>query len=484
MLQPGSPWWLMRHEFRLHWRGRSKTAKGKIAVIILLIVLHLIAIPAAFAIKHLPPFPQRTMALYLTISGACIFGLMISRALITAVQALYTRGDMDLLLSSPISAQAIIAVRVSFIAASVTLEFAVLIWPFATVFVLSGLFAWLKAYILLPALGLLASSIGLLLALILFYAFGARRTRVIAQVMSAIIAGGFTLLVQLPNIMRNTPGVRSTPGRGTPFLGSQIPASPMLDGVLLAPGRLAMHGFVSSVALAAACAGIFALTVWLFGQSFVRASVAAAGVSVGKGSRGKRARTSSAALRFRNSTRIILILKELRLIARDPWLLTQLFQQSIFVLPFWAVMWRQNGTREPIVWGAMIFLAGTTASALAWLTVAAEDVPELLASAPLSRLDIVRVKLEAALLPTLPLILLPVLVLWRTHFWFGLSVAICALGSAASCALLNVRDRPPARRSDFRIRNKGNVGRGLVELAVMGGWILVCTLMVRLSPWR
>lgn len=257
-------------------------------------------------------------------------------------------------------------------------------------------------------------------------------------------------------------------------LTPHLPAWP-----LLAPGRLAMHGFVSSVALAAACAGIFALTVRLFGQSFVRASVAAAGVSVGK-----RARTSSAALRFRNSARIILILKELRLIARDPWLLTQLFQQSIFVLPFWAVMWRQNSTGEPVVWGVIIFLAGTTASALAWLTVAAEDVPELLASAPLSRLDIVRVKLEAALLPTLPLILLPLLVLWRTHFWFGFSVAICALGSAVSCALLNVRDRPPARRSDFRIRNKGSFGRGIVELAVMGGWILVCTLMVRLIPWR
>jgi hypothetical protein len=82
---------------------------------------------------------------------------MISRSLFSAVEALYTRGDMDLLSSSPLAPNAIISIRAAAIAATLTLEFAVLIWPFANVFVLTGMFAWSKAYILLPALAMLAT---------------------------------------------------------------------------------------------------------------------------------------------------------------------------------------------------------------------------------------------------------------------------------------------------------------------------------------
>jgi hypothetical protein len=90
----------------------------------------------------------------------------------------------------------------------------------------------------------------------------------------------------------------------------------------------------------------------------------------------------------------------------------------------------------------------------------------------------VRVKLQAALLPILPVIVLPVLVLWRSHLWFGFSVSICALGSAVSSALLNVHSRSPGKRSDFRLRNRGRPGQGFIELLAIGGWLLVCTVMV------
>jgi ABC-2 type transport system permease protein len=198
---------------------------------------------------------------------------------------------------------------------------------------------------------------------------------------------------------------------------------------------------------------------------------------------GKRARKPRSALSFHNNLRLILILKELRLIARDPWLLTQLLQQTVYLLPMGLVLWRQSSKGVPILWGAVIMVAGFTASALGWITVAAEDVPELISAAPVTRSAIFRIKLEAAVLPILPLILLPLLFLWRSHLWFGFSLALCAFGSALSCALLNVRDRTPGRRLDFRARNKNNIGRGLVELIVIGAWIGACVLMVWLSPW-
>jgi ABC-2 type transport system permease protein len=456
----------MHHEFRLYWRGLSKSVGSKIPVLLLLILLHLIAIPMALALKRTPPLPVRAAALGLTFGGAFVLFLMISRGLISAVQALYARGDMDLLLSSPLSPRALIAVRASFIAASVTVEFGLLIWPFANVFVLFGLLAWLRAYVLLPALGMLATSISLVLALMLFHAFGARRTRVIAQVTSALIAGGFMILLQLPNIMRSQ-------GRNAAATTGALTAGlPLGDSAFLTPALAVLGGSVSTLAIFVACAAIFGLSLRLLGGAFIRASTAAASISVGR-----RTRNPSDTLRFHGNTRLILILKELRLIARDPWLLTQLLQQSIFLLPLGALLWRQRALGLPIVWGAAILLSGFLASALAWITVSAEDVPELVAAAPISAEQILRVKLQAALLPLLPVIVLPLLVLWRSHLWFGFSVSICALGSAVSCALVNVHSGSPGKRSDFRQRNKGRPGQGFIELLVIGGWLLVCTVM-------
>ena len=463
----------MRHEFRLYWRGIGKDVASKVSVLLLVIFLHVIAIPVALMVRRVPPLPQRAVALGLTIGAALVLLLMISRGLITAIQALYARGDMDLLLSSPISPRTIIAVRATFIAASVTLEFAVLIWPFADVFVLFGYLAWAKAYVLLPALGLLATTISLLLALLLFYIFGARRTRVIAQVASALIAVGFMVLLQLPNMMRPA-------GRGHPTgLGTLMASSELRDSALLAPAVAFQGSAFFTLALAAACVGLFAAAVRLLGGTFIRASTAAASISVDR-----RARRPSRALRFHGNSRLIFILKELRLIARDPWLLTQLFQQTIFVLPLGVVLWRESRTGLPIVWGLVIPLAGFTASALAWLTVSAEDVPELMAAAPISPDQMLRVKLEAALLPILPLILLPVIALSRSHGWLGFAVTICSLGSALTCALLNVRHVATSKRRDFRMRNKGRPGRGIAELLVVSGWAAICTFMVWISPWR
>jgi ABC-2 type transport system permease protein len=471
--QPGSIGWLMRHEWRLYRRGLNAFG-GNGVIIFVLVALHLLAILAALGLRHLPALPQHTAAVALTFGGVFVLLLMISRGLVTAVQALYARGDMDLMLSSPIAPRSIITVRASIIAAAVTLEFGILIWPFADVFVLFGRFEWLKAYVLLPALGALATSISLLLALILFHLFGARRTRVIAQVMSAFIAVGFTLLSQLPNIMGRQASRGSAAG-----LRAVATHAPSVDSALWVPALAVMNGFLPTLAIAATCGAIFLLTTRRLADGFIRASVASAGVSANK-----RARSPGAALQFSSHARWVLIRKELRLIARDPWLLTQLLQQCVFLLPMGIVLWRGSGGHLPIIWGVIILIAGSAANSLAWITLSAEDSPELVAAAPIAAGEVVRVKLEAALLPILPLVLLPVLVLWRSHGWFGFSVSVCAAGAALCCAALNVRDRTPGNRRDFRTRYKGRPGRGFVELAVVGVWAGVCALMVWASPWR
>ena len=152
------------------------------------------------------------------------------------------------------------------------MEFGLLIWPFANVFVLFGLLAWAKAYVLLPALGMLATSISLVLALLLFHAFGARRTRVIAQIASALIAAGFMILLQLPNILRSQ-------GRNAAAATGAFTAGlPSGDSAFLIPAFTVLGGSASTLAIAVACAAIFGLTLRLLGGAFIRASTAAASI--------------------------------------------------------------------------------------------------------------------------------------------------------------------------------------------------------------
>ena len=110
-------------------------------------------------------------------SVALVFFLltMTSLALIAAVKLLYARGDMDLLLASPVPARSIIIVRAVFIALSLLGFSGLLILPFANVFAVLGYPKFLAAYVVLTSLALLATSFGLAMAQGMFHLLGARR---------------------------------------------------------------------------------------------------------------------------------------------------------------------------------------------------------------------------------------------------------------------------------------------------------------------
>jgi ABC-2 type transport system permease protein len=460
----GSVPWLIRHELRLYWRT-SKSVSSITFLVIGQVLLHLIALGIALATQAAGgrPIPQGPVLLFITIGMGFSLLIMTSRALAAAIQALYTRGDLDLLLSSPIAPNAIVAVRAAAIALGVTFEIAMLLWPFANVFVLFGRFEWFKAYLLLPSLGMLATSLALVLMIALFRLLGPRRTRVFVQVAAAVIGMSFVLLFQLPNAMRGGgPAAR----RGNPFrdLAGNV------DGPQWIPAQLVQQGFIPTILLLIACAAILVFTVRAVGHRFVDASTLVASVS-----KGGPVRARSSTLRLRTGLRRVLILKELRLIARDPMLLTHLLGQLVFLLPLGLALWRGTAqSATPWAWLTILFLVGSTASALAWLTVSAEDAPDLLASSPVPTRALVRAKVEAALLPVTPLLLIPVIALWRTHLAFSLWLAVCAAGAGISCALLQIRNPVTRKREDFKTRHKGRGLSGLIEILVIGLWAGLC----------
>jgi ABC-2 type transport system permease protein len=475
-LAPSSIPWLTRHELRLYTRSGVFKGTSLTFLIIVEILLHLAAVLVAFVMRaasaYGAPGVPAALPLLLTtgaLAFCCIF--MLSRSLNGIVQVLYTRADLDLLLSSPMAPNSIIGVRVGTVALTVTLELALLAWPFANVFVLFGMFSWSKLYLLLPAFGMFTTSLGVVLALTLFRVLGPRTTRLVGQVLAALIGLGIFLIAQLPNLMRHGP--RHGPSNYSGFATLLRTDTGHLGGILI-PARWVLAGYWPSVLFTLISALLLLLTVRGLSGRFMRAATA-----IGSMGSARSTRVSARPLRFRGSLRAVLIVKELRLIRRDPLLLMQLLQQSIYLVPMGLVLWRQSiggPGKVPWLWLGEILVSGTLATALAWITIAAEDAPELLIAAPLTRAIVVRAKIEAALLPLVPLWLVPLLVLGRTHLWFSASLSLCAFGCSLSTALLQVY-RPPAKRDSFKMRGRSAPGKGFIEMAVILAWMLICALM-------
>jgi len=432
------------------------------------VLLHALAFAIAIATSRpgVGALPRQLILLGITAGLGFMLLIMTSRALSGAIQALYIRSDLDLLLSSPLAPNSILAVRAAAIALTVTGEVAMLLWPFANVFVLFGRIEWLKAYIRLPAIGMLATSIALFAMVGLFRVLGPRRTRVFMQIAAAVIGMSFVLLVQLPNVMRD-----GEPGAGTARALRSVNTE--AEGPLWFAARQVLDGFVPTITFAVICAAALITTVRLLRNRFIDASTLVAGIS---SSSGRRARSS--VMQFQHGIRRVLIRKELRLIARDPWLLTQLLGQFVFLVPLALLMWRQSaGGGIPWVWLGIIFVCGSIVSSLAWLTVSAEDSPELLASSPVPASAILRLKIETALLPVVPLLFVPVIVLGGSYPVYAIALAFCSAGAGISCALLQIRNPVARKRADFKSRHKGRGISGLIETAVIAVWVGLCAVI-------
>jgi ABC-2 type transport system permease protein len=402
---------------------------------------------------------------------------MASRALGGAVQSLYTRGDLDLLLASPVDRRAIIGVRMGSLAAMVAGEVALLVWPFANVFVLFGHFGWLRAYLLVPAMAMLATSVGLGVALVSFRTIGPRRTRVAMQVLAALVGMGMMLAIYMPQIMQP----EGRPG-GLPASAMALARhSGSFGEMLVVPARILLNGAMPTLVFALACTALIVATIQLAGEPIVRTLT---GIS-GGGQRGRR--SADDVVRFHGSFRVVVVLKELKLIARDPFLITQILQQNLMLLPMTFLLWRSHLGDLPLVWLAVIWLAAGIAGPLAWLTIQAEDAPDLLAAAPMSRAALVRVKLEAALLPALPVCAVPLFFLLATRPWYAICTSACAFGAALTHAALNMRNPVALRRDSFRKRHQGNFANVLLELLSLAFWLLACVGLAWLGTligWR
>jgi len=462
--KPASGPWLLAHELRLAWRGfrAGRKARGPGAIIAFAILGVMagvggVAMGLALRGQEVPVVPLAVVIFDLAL--AVILTLMLSSTLAASADALYERGDLDLLFSSPLTPRKVLFVRALGLAVNAGLWFMIPAVLLLTPSIVLGHPGWLGVFVVLAAAALGAAGAGLFLAMALFALIGPRRMRTVAQVLAAMIGAAFFLASQYRNLMGQKASESLVARIAAEAREGRIRPPPFAD----LPLRAALGEPLPLLILVALGAGIFWFAAQTLGRRFADAAAATQGAETRKGARGPT--RPFAAGPFRATVR-----KELRLIGRDAALLSQVLLRVLYMLPL-ALVLARSASHMP-AWAlagpaaAVTFLAGQVAGSLVWITVSAEDTPDLLAISPTPMSVLRRAKLTAALMPVALLLAIPIGVLAWYAPLAGLWTAIGAALAAWATGLIGVWRQKPGKRSDFRRRRGASLLATLAEMLV------------------
>jgi ABC-2 type transport system permease protein len=138
-------------------------------------------------------------------------------------------------------------------------------------------------------------------------------------------------------------------------------------------------------------------------------------------------------------------------------------------------------------------IAAQLAGSFAWIALSGEDAPEFLATAPVTRGEIERRKIESIALPIIIFLALPLAGLTWASPWSALCAAGFALGAGVSTALLNLWRQAPARRTMVLRRHSQSKLVGLIEhflsilwavgavIAIIGSWTAVVPVAIAIG---
>ena len=180
------------------------------------------------------------------------------------------------------------------------------------------------AYVAVAALGMAAVALAALATTALFQLIGPKRTRLVAQIVAAVIGAGFVIGLQLAAIVSHGTLSRFALLASQPIVG----IAPDTGSAIWWPAR-ALTGDVGALA------GVLGIGILLLGlcvalvaPRFADCATAAAG-AVPTATRQRRPVS-----RFRRaSPGAMLRRKEWTLLRRDPWLLSQTLMQLLYLLP-------------------------------------------------------------------------------------------------------------------------------------------------------
>ncbi len=470
--------WLLRHEVRLQWRAVSGTRLWIVGIFGALIWLGLHATAWLLLQGHDAVLvPPKVIIIFGALTWL-IITLMFSQAIMLSVTALFDRGDFDLLLASPLNTRTVFTVRGMGIAVSCVMLYFLLVTPFAHVGVFTGHARLLAIYPAIISIGLLVASVGMLLTLTLVRLLGARRARVVAQLFGAVVGAVMFMLSQVQNMLEHQ-------------TRDQI-AALMKDaaepGGVLAPDSMVWFPFraftgepIALLTVVTLGVGGFFLVVNLTYKRFLSGTQESV-----TGSANKVNPSSAPEVRFQNTRGGfigIVLKKEWRLIWRDPQLIAQTFLQMLYLLPVVFLVFRNSEAVSYVVPGA-ILLAATLAGSFAWITVAAEDAPELIGTAPVSLTRIRWLKVLAALIPVWIMVSPILFFLLTKNLWWATVFLFCLAGSTVSAGMIQIWYPRVGDRKNMKKRAQGSMLINTVESFCAFGWSGAAYALMQIpSPW-
>jgi ABC-2 type transport system permease protein len=483
-LRAGTVPWLLAHELRVS--GTAATLlRPRIIVLVILgvgVFTLITGVPLALALRRAWPGNAADWLGTIDVVVALAGTLMLSRALSAACEALYERGDLDLLLASPLPGRRIIAVRAAgmavFLFGSASVFATPIIVPFATLLD----WRWLCGYVVLGGLTGLAVATGLVLAMGLFAVLGPRRTRTIAHIIAALTGAVVYLLFQVQNLR---PGHSSQGILGwseTLGVAGLDPASPWL-----LPARGVLGDPIALLAVVGLAAASFGAVIGVLGRRFVDDATVARVAGARRSSPRRPTANWIARRRFATGPFAAILRKELLLLARDPALLLQVLLHVLYLLPLLFLLVRDAGPLSdvlaPVRAASIVFLAGDLAGSLAWITISAEDAPDLIASAPIAMKTILRAKIAAAVLPVALALAVPCAFVIVQSPLSGTAAFVGSVACGISAALINLWHQSPAKRSTFRRKQAGSIVVRFAAFTVALLWATASGLAATGSPW-
>ncbi|MBR1126475.1 permease [Bradyrhizobium lablabi] len=469
--------WFARHEIRLAWREfiammagrRGRKRAAIVGLIAFAAILHLpaYAVIGRFADLQMPL--DKPSLIVMTATIALSWALMLSQAIESVTRVFYARADLDLIMSSPVRLANVFSIRIAAIALMVTGMALLFATPFVDVLVIGGGVRWLAAFGVVIAIGLSAAALAIAATLILFRLIGPGRTRLVAQILAAVVGAGFVIALQVAAILSY-----GTLSRFAVLTSDAAAAyAPDLDSLLWWPARAALGDSEALLLLLSGSLTLLGVVMAVFSPRFADTAVNVA-ASSNSARQGLRTRA------FRNGSRqLALRRKEFVLLKRDPWLLSQSLMQLLYLVPPALLLWRSfsdSSAATVLITPVIVMAAGQLAGGLAWLTISGEDAADLIATAPMSPSSVTRAKIEVVLI-AVAVIFAPLVA--ALAFASPLQAAVTAAGvmiATVSATAIQLWFRVQARRSHFRRRQTSSRLATFAEAFSSIGWAATAAL--------
>jgi ABC-2 type transport system permease protein len=470
--------WFARHEIRLAWRewlammtgGRRRRKRAAIVgLIAFAAVMHLpaYAVIGRFADLEMPL--DKSSLIVMTATIALAWALMLSQAIESVTRVFYARADLDLIMSSPVRLANVFSIRIAAIALAVTGMALLFSTPFIDVLVIGGGARWLSAFGVVIAIGLSAAAMAIAVTLVLFRLIGPGRTRLVAQILAAVVGAGFVIALQVAAILSY-----GTLSRFAVLTSDAAAAyAPDLDSLIWWPARAALGDGEALLLLLSGGLTLLGVVMAIFSPRFADTAVR---VSASSATARQGLRTRA----FRNGSRQqALRRKEFVLLKRDPWLLSQSLMQLLYLVPPALLLWRSfadSSAAIVLVTPVVVMAAGQLAGGLAWLTISGEDAADLIATAPMPPSRVVRAKIEVVVI-AIAVIFAPLVI--ALAFASPLQSAVTAAGvivATISATAIQLWFRVQARRSQFRRRQTSSRLATFAEAFSSIGWAATAAL--------